>query len=61
MGSKGAALSNAVSYWIYVIILAVYVRVSSSCKKTWTGFSTEAFRDVLSFFTLAVPSALMVW
>lgn len=60
MGSKGAALSNAVSYWIYVIILAVYVRVSSSCKKTWTGFSTEAFRDMLSFFTLAVPSALMV-
>ncbi|KAM0908016.1 hypothetical protein ACQ4PT_015731 [Festuca glaucescens] len=60
MGSKGAALSNAISYWIYVIILAVYVRVSSSCKKTWTGFSMEAFHDVLSFFTLAVPSALMV-
>uniref|UniRef100_A0A0E0LBV2 Protein DETOXIFICATION n=1 Tax=Oryza punctata TaxID=4537 RepID=A0A0E0LBV2_ORYPU len=60
MGSKGAALSNAVSYWINVGILAVYVRISSSCKKTWTGFSTEAFRDALSFFRLAVPSALMV-
>uniref|UniRef100_A0A453RG22 Protein DETOXIFICATION n=1 Tax=Aegilops tauschii subsp. strangulata TaxID=200361 RepID=A0A453RG22_AEGTS len=60
MGSKGAALSNAISYWVYVIVLAVYVRVSGSCKETWTGFSTEAFRDVLSFFRLAVPSALMV-
>ena len=61
MGSKGAALSNAVSYWINVAILAVYVRVSSSCKKTWTGFSMEAFHDPLSFFRLAIPSALMVW
>ncbi|KAF0903379.1 hypothetical protein E2562_027247 [Oryza meyeriana var. granulata] len=60
MGSKGAALSNGVSYWINVAILAVYVRVSSSCKKTWTGFSTEAFPDALSFFRLAIPSALMV-
>ena len=61
MGSKGAALSNGVSYWVNVAILAVYVRVSSACKETWTGFSTEAFRDALSFFRLAIPSALMVW
>ncbi|KAF0903383.1 hypothetical protein E2562_027251 [Oryza meyeriana var. granulata] len=60
MGSRGAALGNAISYWINVAILAVYVRVSSSCKKTWTGFSMEAFRDPLSFFLLAVPSALVV-
>ncbi|CAL5038402.1 unnamed protein product [Urochloa decumbens] len=60
MGSKGAALSNAISYWLNVAVLAVYVRVSSVCKETWTGFSTEAFRDVLSFFRLAIPSALMV-
>jgi MATE family multidrug resistance protein len=61
LGSRGAALSIAISYWINVIVLAVYVRVSSSCKKTWTGFSVEAFHDLLSFFRLAVPSALMVW
>nr|CAB3470478.1 unnamed protein product [Digitaria exilis] len=60
MGSKGAALSNAISYWLNVAVLAVYVRVSSACKETWTGFSTEAFRDALSFFRLAIPSALMV-
>ncbi|XP_051200423.1 protein DETOXIFICATION 16 isoform X2 [Lolium perenne] len=60
LGSKGAALSNAISFWINVVILAVYVRVSSTCNKTWTGFSVEAFHDLLSFFRLAVPSALMV-
>ncbi|KAL6592651.1 hypothetical protein ACP70R_049326 [Stipagrostis hirtigluma subsp. patula] len=60
MGSKGAALGNAVSYWINVAILAVYVRASASCKRTWTGFSMEAFRDALGFLRLAVPSALMV-
>jgi MATE family multidrug resistance protein len=61
MGSKGAALSNAISHWVNVAVLAVYVRVSRACKETWTGFSTEAFRDALSFFRLAIPSALMVW
>uniref|UniRef100_A0ACD5ZMG1 Uncharacterized protein n=1 Tax=Avena sativa TaxID=4498 RepID=A0ACD5ZMG1_AVESA len=60
LGSKGAALSNAISYWTNVIVLAVYVRVSSTCKKTWTGFSMEAFNDPRSFLRLAVPSALMV-
>ncbi|PAN24697.1 hypothetical protein PAHAL_4G245800 [Panicum hallii] len=60
MGSKGAALSNAVSYWINVAVLAVYVRVSSACRETWTGFSMEAFHDALGFFRLAIPSALMV-
>nr|CAB3467985.1 unnamed protein product [Digitaria exilis] len=60
MGSKGAALSNGVSYWVNVAMLAVYVRVSGACKETWTGFSTEAFHDSLSFFRLGIPSALMV-
>ena len=61
MGSRGAALSNAVSYWINVAALAAYVGVSSACRETWTGFSAEAFRDALVFFRLAIPSALMVW
>ncbi|KAL6909818.1 hypothetical protein ACP4OV_001477 [Aristida adscensionis] len=60
LGSKGAALSNAVSYWVNLAILAVYVRVSGECRETWTGFSAEAFRGALGFFRLAVPSALMV-
>lgn len=61
MGSKGAALANGISYLVNVSILAAYIRLSPSCRSTWTGVSKEAFRDVLGFFRLAVPSALMVW
>nr|XP_043620729.1 protein DETOXIFICATION 16-like [Erigeron canadensis] len=60
LGSRGAALANAVSLWINVLLLAIYVQSSPSCKKTWTGFSKEAFRDIQTFLKLAVPSAVMV-
>ena len=61
LGSKGAALANALSYWFNVFMLALYVRLSPACKKTWTGLSSEAFHDIFSFIKLAVPSAVMVW
>nr|XP_043619652.1 protein DETOXIFICATION 17-like [Erigeron canadensis] len=60
LGSKGAALANAISLWINVMFLSVYVCVSPSCKKTWTGFSKEAFLKIPTFFKLAVPSAVMI-
>ncbi|KAF8672781.1 hypothetical protein HU200_049232 [Digitaria exilis] len=60
MGSKGAALSNAISYAINLGMLAVYVRVSGACKETWSGFSKEAFKDLLRFTELALPSAMMI-
>ncbi|XP_072959517.1 protein DETOXIFICATION 16-like isoform X2 [Typha angustifolia] len=60
LGSKGAALGNGISNWINVLLLALYVRLSNNCKKTWTGFSKEALHDILNFIKLAVPSALMV-
>uniref|UniRef100_A0A0D9W3Z8 Protein DETOXIFICATION n=1 Tax=Leersia perrieri TaxID=77586 RepID=A0A0D9W3Z8_9ORYZ len=60
LGAKGAALANGVAYLANVAVLAVYVRVSPACRSTWTGFSSEAFRDVVGFLRLAVPSALMV-
>ncbi|XP_076943502.1 protein DETOXIFICATION 16-like [Bidens hawaiensis] len=60
LGSKGAALANSISYWNNVILLALYVKFSSACKKTWTGFSREAFHDILAFIKLAIPSAVMV-
>jgi MATE family multidrug resistance protein len=61
MGSKGAALSIAISYSFNLAMLALYVRFSSACKRTWTGFSTEAFKDLHRFTELAIPSAMMVW
>lgn len=61
--SRGAALANAISCWINVVLLAVYVKFSSDCRKSWTGFSKQALilSDILSFLKLAIPSAVMIW
>ncbi|KAJ0962766.1 hypothetical protein J5N97_027888 [Dioscorea zingiberensis] len=60
LGHRGAALAISISYWINVILLALYIKFSPSCKKTWTGFSSEALRDILNFIKLAIPSTAML-
>ncbi|KAH7528654.1 hypothetical protein FEM48_Zijuj05G0095000 [Ziziphus jujuba var. spinosa] len=62
LGDKGAALANSISYWINVLILAIYVKFSSSCSKTWTGFSMEALNshEIVTFLRLAVPSTVIL-
>ncbi|KAL6629508.1 hypothetical protein ACP70R_029273 [Stipagrostis hirtigluma subsp. patula] len=60
MGANGAALANTVSNLVNLSLLALYVRLSPSCKATWRGFSRQAFRGIPGFLKLAVPSALMV-
>ncbi|XP_068643509.1 protein DETOXIFICATION 16-like isoform X2 [Aristolochia californica] len=60
LGFKGAALANSISYWANVLLLALYVKFSPACKKTWTGLSKESLHDVFHFIQLAVPSAVMV-
>ncbi|KAK6127690.1 hypothetical protein DH2020_038564 [Rehmannia glutinosa] len=60
LGSRGAAVANCISYWINVFLLFLYIKFSSSCSKTWTGFSKEALHNVLNFIRLAIPSAVMV-
>ncbi|KAF3437231.1 hypothetical protein FNV43_RR19984 [Rhamnella rubrinervis] len=60
LGSRGAALSNSISYWINVLLIALYVKFSSSCAKTWPGFSKEALRKISAFLKISIPSALML-
>ncbi|KAG7638458.1 Multi antimicrobial extrusion protein [Arabidopsis thaliana x Arabidopsis arenosa] len=60
LGFRGAAVANAISYWLNVILLSCYVKFSPSCSLTWTGFSKEARRDIIPFMKLAIPSAFMV-
>ncbi|BBH04142.1 MATE efflux family protein [Prunus dulcis] len=60
IGSRGAALAVSISFWINVLLLALYVRFSSLCSKTWTGFSKEAFHNIIPFVRLAIPSAVMI-
>ncbi|XP_020958480.1 protein DETOXIFICATION 16 isoform X2 [Arachis ipaensis] len=60
LGSRGAAIANSISYWINVLLLSLYVKLSPSCARTWSGFSKEAFQNIPSFLRLAIPSAVMV-
>ncbi|KAG6627572.1 hypothetical protein I3843_15G117500 [Carya illinoinensis] len=60
LGDRGAALANSISYWINVLLLVLYVKLSSSCAKTWSGFSKEALHNICTFLKLAIPSAVMV-
>ncbi|KAF8040342.1 hypothetical protein BT93_B2542 [Corymbia citriodora subsp. variegata] len=60
LGIRGAALANSISNWNNVILLAIYVKLSPACTKTWTGFTREALLDLVNFIKLAVPSAVMI-
>ncbi|XP_031103452.1 protein DETOXIFICATION 16-like isoform X1 [Ipomoea triloba] len=60
MGFNGAAMANAISYWVNVVLLGVYVRVSPSCKETWTGFSKDMFHGIIKFLRLGIPSTAML-
>ncbi|KAI3885370.1 hypothetical protein MKW92_006949 [Papaver armeniacum] len=60
LGFRGAAMANAISYWINTLLLALYIKFSNTCKRTWTGFSKEALQDIPNFMRLAIPSAVMM-
>ncbi|XP_031110302.1 protein DETOXIFICATION 3-like [Ipomoea triloba] len=60
LGNKGAAIAFSLANWLYIVILVVYVRYSSSCEKTRAVPSMDSFRVIGQFFRLAVPSAVMV-
>ncbi|XP_011099516.1 protein DETOXIFICATION 14-like isoform X3 [Sesamum indicum] len=60
LGNAGAALSIGISYWVNVILLVLYVRYSTNCKKTRSSFSKDVFVIMREFFQFAIPSAVMV-
>ena len=60
-GIKGAAIAMCMSNWIYTVLLVFYIKFSSSCKSTWTGFSRESLHNIPQFLRIAFPSAIMVW
>ncbi|XP_019173066.1 PREDICTED: protein DETOXIFICATION 14-like [Ipomoea nil] len=62
LGSSGAAIAIALSYWLNVVLLGVYVRYSSSCNETRISFSfsKEVYSCIGEFVRLAIPSTGMV-
>ena len=61
LGSKGAAIANSISFWVNVVLMTLYVKFSSSCKKSWTGFSKKALQNISGFLKISIPSAIMLW
>ncbi|KAK4255346.1 hypothetical protein QN277_008358 [Acacia crassicarpa] len=60
LGLLGASLVLSLSWWIVVIGQFVYIVKSDRCKKTWQGFTVEAFSGLPEFFKLSAASAVML-
>ncbi|KAL3754906.1 hypothetical protein ACJRO7_002054 [Eucalyptus globulus] len=59
-GLLGAALTLSLSWWILVLLSALYIVLSPSCKETWTGLSIRAFTGIWPYFKLTAASAVML-
>jgi MATE family multidrug resistance protein len=57
----GAAVAIGISYWLNAIVLGLYMKYSSTCKKTLAPISMELFQGIGEFFRFATPSAMMIW
>lgn len=60
LGLLGASLVLSLSWWIVVIAQFVYIVKSEKCKKTWQGFTVQAFSGLPEFFKLSAASAVML-
>uniref|UniRef100_A0A2N9IID8 Uncharacterized protein n=1 Tax=Fagus sylvatica TaxID=28930 RepID=A0A2N9IID8_FAGSY len=56
----GAAVAIGISYWLNAIVLGLYMKYSSTCKKTLAPISMELFQGIGEFFRFATPSAMMI-
>ncbi|KAL2316845.1 hypothetical protein Fmac_030721 [Flemingia macrophylla] len=59
-GLLGAALTLSFSWWLLVLLNALYILLSPRCKETWTGFTVKAFKGIWPYFKLTVASAVML-
>ncbi|KAF6150606.1 hypothetical protein GIB67_022218 [Kingdonia uniflora] len=59
-GLLGAALTLSLSWWFLVALTALYIVYSPSCKETWTGFSSKAFKGLWTYSKLTASSAIML-
>ncbi|CAK8538689.1 unnamed protein product [Lathyrus sativus] len=59
-GLLGASLTLSFSWWVLVLLNALYIVLSPKCRETWTGFSMRAFVGIWPYFKLTVASAVML-
>ncbi|GKD50411.1 DETOXIFICATION 40-like protein [Tanacetum coccineum] len=59
-GLLGASLILSFSWWIIVLVQFMYILTSDRTKKTWSGFSMQAFSGLWAFLKLSTSSAVML-
>ncbi|KAF2304675.1 hypothetical protein GH714_037392 [Hevea brasiliensis] len=59
-GLLGASLVLSLSWWIIVVAQFAYILASPKCKRTWTGFTWQAFSGLWDFLKLSAASAVML-
>ncbi|XP_024436785.1 protein DETOXIFICATION 36 isoform X3 [Populus trichocarpa] len=59
-GLIGASLVLSLSWWIVVAAQFLFIVMSRRCKKTWTGFTSQAFNGLWDFLKLSTGSAVML-
>jgi MATE family multidrug resistance protein len=60
LANVGAAVAIGITFWLNVIFLGLYMKYSPTCAKTRVPPSMELFKGIREFFSLAIPSAVMV-
>ncbi|XP_013873993.1 multidrug and toxin extrusion protein 1 [Austrofundulus limnaeus] len=60
LGVAGSAAANAISQYLLVVVLFVYICVRGLHKATWGGWSLDCLQEWGSFVRLAIPSMLML-
>ncbi|XP_039083275.1 multidrug and toxin extrusion protein 1-like isoform X2 [Hyaena hyaena] len=60
LGVMGSALANMISQFTLALLLFLYIFSRKLHEATWGGWSLECLQDWASFFSLAIPSMLML-
>ncbi|XP_032125094.1 multidrug and toxin extrusion protein 2 isoform X3 [Sapajus apella] len=60
LGIRGSAYANIISQFAQTIFLLLYIMLKKLHLETWAGWSSQCLQDWGPFFSLAVPSMLMV-
>ncbi|XP_032354833.1 multidrug and toxin extrusion protein 1 isoform X1 [Camelus ferus] len=60
LGVMGSALANMISQFTLALLLFLYILLKKLHQDTWGGWSLECLQDWGAFFSLAVPSMLML-
>uniref|UniRef100_A0A2K6NQE8 Multidrug and toxin extrusion protein n=1 Tax=Rhinopithecus roxellana TaxID=61622 RepID=A0A2K6NQE8_RHIRO len=60
LGIRGSAYANIISQFAQTVFLLLYIVLKKLHLETWAGWSSQCLQDWGPFFSLAVPSMLMI-